>query len=241
MSNKVKFSAAMLALLAAGATAPELFDQFMSEKEGNALVAVVDPGGIWSLCHGVTVINGKRVVKGQTATEAQCKKVNAIERDKALAWVERNIKIPLTEPQKAGIASFCPYNIGPGKCFPSTFYKRINAGDRTGATGATGPQGPQGSAGAPAGALHAVGTFALAFMEPSRSPLNPGVNFAGSSLRACGILANSNREASFCIGGPNQAYTLPGTWHSCGIVSSSSNGISGNNFQYYAGLFQRIS
>ncbi|VFS19402.1 phage lysozyme [Escherichia coli] len=35
--------------------------------------------------------------------------------------------------QKAGIASFCPYNIGPGKCFPSTFYKRINAGDRRGA------------------------------------------------------------------------------------------------------------
>ncbi|WP_218712402.1 glycoside hydrolase family protein, partial [Escherichia coli] len=27
----------------------------------------------------------------------------------------------------------CPYNIGPGKCFPSTFYKRINAGDRKGA------------------------------------------------------------------------------------------------------------
>ncbi|ELV3514303.1 glycoside hydrolase family protein, partial [Escherichia coli] len=41
--------------------------------------------------------------------------------------------VPLTEPQKAGIASFCPYNIGPGKCFPSTFYKRINAGDRKGA------------------------------------------------------------------------------------------------------------
>lgn len=31
------------------------------------------------------------------------------------------------------LASFCPYNIGPGKCFPSTFYKRINAGDRRGA------------------------------------------------------------------------------------------------------------
>ncbi|END8122949.1 glycoside hydrolase family protein, partial [Escherichia coli] len=59
--------------------------------------------------------------------------VNAIERDKALAWVEKNIKVPLTEPQKAGIASFCPYNIGPGKCFPSTFYRRINAGDRRGA------------------------------------------------------------------------------------------------------------
>ncbi len=133
MSNKAKLSAAMLALIAAGASAPALFDQFISEKEGNALVAVVDPGGVWSLCHGVTVIDGKRVVKGQTATEAQCKKVNAIERDKALAWVDRNIKVPLTEPQKVGIASFCPYNIGPGKCYPSTFYKRMNAGDTKGA------------------------------------------------------------------------------------------------------------
>lgn len=65
--------------------------------------------------------------------EGKMRRVNAIERDKALAWVERNIKVPLTEPQKAGIASFCPYNIGPGKCFPSTFYKRLNAGDRKGA------------------------------------------------------------------------------------------------------------
>lgn len=131
--SKTKLSAAMLALLASGATAPILFDQFVSEKEGNVLVAVVDPSGIWSICHGVTVIDGKRVVKGQTATEAQCKKVNAIERDKALAWVDRNIKAPLTEPQKVGIASFCPYNIGPGKCYPSTFYKKLNSGDRIGA------------------------------------------------------------------------------------------------------------
>jgi lysozyme len=114
MSNKSKLSAAVLALIASGASAPLIFDQFISEKEGNALVAVVDPGGVWSLCHGVTVIDGRRVVKGMTATEEQCRKVNAIERDKALAWVDRNIKVPLTEPQKVGIASFCPYNIGPG-------------------------------------------------------------------------------------------------------------------------------
>ena len=31
------------------------------------------------------------------------------------------------------LASFCPYNIGPAKCFPSTFYKKLNAGDRIGA------------------------------------------------------------------------------------------------------------
>ena len=62
MANRAKLSAAMLSLIAAGASAPVLFDQFISEKEGNALVAVVDPGGVWSLCHGVTVINGKPVI-----------------------------------------------------------------------------------------------------------------------------------------------------------------------------------
>lgn len=132
-STRAKLSAAMLSLIAAGASAPVLFDQFISEKEGNALVAVMDPGGVWSLCHGVTVIDGKRVAKGMTATEAQCKKVNAIAQNRALAWVDQNIKVPLTAPQKVGIASFCPYNIGPGKCYPSTFYQRINAGDQKGA------------------------------------------------------------------------------------------------------------
>lgn len=36
----------------------------------------------------MTVIDGRRVVKGMTATEEQCRKVNAIERDKALARVD---------------------------------------------------------------------------------------------------------------------------------------------------------
>lgn len=36
MSNKAKLSAAMLALLAAGASAPVLMDQFLTEKEGEA-------------------------------------------------------------------------------------------------------------------------------------------------------------------------------------------------------------
>ncbi|HGY0283989.1 TPA: porin, partial [Salmonella enterica subsp. enterica serovar Napoli] len=84
-------------------------DQFLQEREGNTLVAVRDNGGVWSVCRGVTRIDGKPVVKGQRLTQSQCDHYNAIERDKALAWVNKNVHIPLTEPQKAGIASFCPY------------------------------------------------------------------------------------------------------------------------------------
>lgn len=134
MANlKTKLSAAMLALIAAGASAPVLMDQFLNEKEGNSLTAYLDGSGIWTICRGATRIDGQPVRQGMKLTQAKCDQVNAIERNNALAWVDRNIKVPLTAPQKVGIASFCPYNIGPAKCFPSTFYKRINAGDRKGA------------------------------------------------------------------------------------------------------------
>ncbi|CBG87819.1 lysozyme [Citrobacter rodentium] len=132
-TSKTKLSAAVLALVLSGASAPVILDQFLNEKEGNSFPAHKDGGGIWTICRGATMVDDKLVVQGMKLTQAKCDRVNAIERDKALAWVNLNIKVPLTEPQKAGIASFCPYNIGPGKCFPSTFFKRINAGDRKGA------------------------------------------------------------------------------------------------------------
>ncbi|HFD2992506.1 lysozyme [Klebsiella pneumoniae] len=134
MANlKTKLSAAMLALIAAGASAPVLMDQFLNEKEGNSLTSYRDGAGIWTICRGATRVDGRPVRQGMKLPQAKCDQINAVERNKALAWVDQNIKVPLTPPQKVGIASFCPYNIGPGKCFPSTFYKRINAGDRKGA------------------------------------------------------------------------------------------------------------
>ncbi|KQN56738.1 lysozyme [Erwinia sp. Leaf53] len=134
MANlKAKVSAAVLGLILAGAPASVILDRFLDEKEGNRLLAYLDSSGIWTICRGVIRVDGKAVVKGMRLTAEKCAEVNDVEERKALAWVERNIKVPLTEPQKAGIASFCPYNIGPGNCLPSTFYKRLNAGDRKGA------------------------------------------------------------------------------------------------------------
>ena len=116
MNAKIKYglSAAVLALIGAGASAPQILDQFLDEKEGNHTTAYRDGSGNWTICRGATMVDGKPVFPGMKLSK-------------------ENIKVPLSEPQKAGIASFCPYNIGPGKCFPSTFYKRINAGDRRGA------------------------------------------------------------------------------------------------------------
>lgn len=128
-----RLSAAMLTLIAAGASAPVLMKQFQSEKEGSSLTAYADQGGIWTICGGVTRVNGKPVVKGMRLTREQCDRIDAAEQAKALAWVDRNVRIPLTSPQKVGIASFCPWNIGPGKCMPSTFFRKLNSGDRPGA------------------------------------------------------------------------------------------------------------
>lgn len=132
-SARNKLSAAVLGLVLAGAPASVILDQFLNEKEGNSLTAYRDGSGIWTICRGATRVDGRPVEQGMRLTQQKCDQVNATERNKALAWVNRNIHVPLTEPQKAGIASFCPYNIGPGRCFPSTFYQRINAGDRRGA------------------------------------------------------------------------------------------------------------
>lgn len=134
MANlKTKLSAAMLALIIAGASAPVMMAQFQKEKEGTSLIAYQDQGGVWTICGGVTSVNGKPVFKGMKLTRPQCETIDKAEQAKALDWVEKNVHVPLTEPQKVGIASFCPWNIGPGKCFPSTFYGKISAGDRLGA------------------------------------------------------------------------------------------------------------
>lgn len=116
MGNKSKLSAAMLALIAAGASAPVLMSQFQHEKEGTSLIAYQDKSrGVWTICGGVTYVDGKPVIKGMKLTQAQCDKIDKAEQAKALAWVDKNVRVQLTKPQKVGIASFCPWNIGPGK------------------------------------------------------------------------------------------------------------------------------
>ena len=113
-------------------------------------------------------------------------------------------------------------------------------GDK-GATGATGAQGP---AGAPAGALNAVGAFALAHLTLSGSTIAiPGTSYAGSSLKSCAIVVDSERRASFVIKGLSGRetlgpYTLPGTWRACSLISTE--GLTGS-WTLYAGLFQRIA
>lgn len=66
MNAKIRYglSAAVLALIAVGAPAPDILDQFLDEKEGNHTTAYRDGSGIWTICRGATMVDGKPVFPG---------------------------------------------------------------------------------------------------------------------------------------------------------------------------------
>lgn len=137
--RKSKLSAAVLALVMLGASAPEIMDQFIEEREGSRQVSYLDGGSttvkrIWTICKGLTKIDGKPVTQNMKLSKEECAKHDRKELQATLDELER-IVVPsvwagLSEPAKAGIASFCTYNIGSPKCRGSTFLKLLNEGKR---------------------------------------------------------------------------------------------------------------
>lgn len=130
--RKTKLSAAMVALIAAGASFPALYNQFVvGEKENNRLVAYQDGEKIWTICGGLTRIDGVRVKQGDRLTPAQCDFYNAEHAAEAEAEMAKRMGPrwqSLSEPAKVGIASWCWTNIGWAKCEASTFMRLWRAG-----------------------------------------------------------------------------------------------------------------
>lgn len=126
--RKTTLSVALVTLISAGASAPTLYNQFLGEKEGTRFVAYQDGVGIWTICKGLTRINGQPVYKGMRLRSDECDKYDAEVQGKSLARLDTLVHVPLSEPAKAGIASFCLHNIGEGKCKDSTFLRLLNSG-----------------------------------------------------------------------------------------------------------------
>ncbi|ECA9706489.1 lysozyme [Salmonella enterica subsp. enterica serovar Bredeney] len=120
----------MMALVLGGASSLTLLNQFLHEEEGDRTHAYRDAGGVWTICKGLTHVDGNPVRKGMVLTPAQCDRLDRGQEQKALALIDRIVNEPLTPPQKAGIASFCAWNIGLEKCEHSTFLRELNAGHR---------------------------------------------------------------------------------------------------------------
>lgn len=137
--TKTTLSVAVVALIAAGAQAPEIMDQFIEEREGSRQVSYLDGGSttikrIWTICKGLTRIDGVPVTGNMRLTKEECARHDRKELQATLQELER-IVVPvvwngLSEPAKAGIASFCTYNLGSSKCRGSTFLRLLNAGQR---------------------------------------------------------------------------------------------------------------
>lgn len=134
-----RLSAAVLALVAAGASAPVIYEQFLHEREGSRLSAYLDSAGIWTICRGLTRIEGRPVRQGDRLTQAECDRLDAEEQARGLAEMQSLVRpdvwATLSPAARAGIASFCVHNIGATKCQQSTFLRLLNAGMRNEACG----------------------------------------------------------------------------------------------------------
>lgn len=124
--KKSLLSAAVIALVAAGASQTSILDQFIKEKESSEryeLKAYQDGARVWTICDGKTV----GVKPGDTMTKQQCDDWRKTEIGKRLTFAHKVIKVSMSDAAWAGFGSFC-WNIGNTGCANSTTAKQINAG-----------------------------------------------------------------------------------------------------------------
>lgn len=127
--TRSKLSKAVAALVASGASAAVILGTFLNEEEGSKFSAYQDGAKVWTICTGHT----GGVQRGQVATQAQCDKFLASDIGNSFALIDKMVRVPMSEPQRAGITSFCTFNNSPSACAKSTFMRKLNAGDKQGA------------------------------------------------------------------------------------------------------------
>jgi lysozyme len=124
--KKSLLSAAVLALVAAGASQTSILDQFIKEKESSEryeLKAYQDGARVWTVCDGKTA----GVTASTVMTKKQCDDWRRTEIGRRLTVAHKVIKVPMSESAWAGFGSFC-WNIGDAGCSRSTTAKLINEG-----------------------------------------------------------------------------------------------------------------
>lgn len=130
--KRTGISIAVAALIATGAGFPALYNQFVvKELEGNRLKAYPDGKGIWTICGGLTRINGVPVQRGDKMTEAECDEHNKAHAAEAELEMARRMGPrwqSLSTAAKVGISSWCWTNIGWSLCSTSTFMRLWKSG-----------------------------------------------------------------------------------------------------------------
>lgn len=119
-----RLSKAVMALVAAGATAGAIATAFIGEKEGRSLTAYQDGARVWTICDGYT----RGVTPGMAATDDECDRLRDSEIGRSFAEVDSVVVVPMSAARRAAIASFV-YNLGLPALARSTLLKKLNAGD----------------------------------------------------------------------------------------------------------------
>ena len=123
-----RLSKAVLALIAAGAGASVIATQLASESEGISLRAYQDGAKVWTICQGHT----GGVKPGMAVTQAQCNAFLKSDIGHSFAALSRSVKVPMSEPQRAGLADWM-FNVGEPAAAKSSLIRKLNAGDKAGA------------------------------------------------------------------------------------------------------------
>lgn len=100
--------------------------------EGFKTKAYLCPAGVWTIGWGSTRIFGGKVQPNQIISVADAQQQFEIDLWQFEGVVGREVKVPLTENQRAALVSLC-YNIGPANFTSSTLLRKLNAGDYAGA------------------------------------------------------------------------------------------------------------
>ncbi|MHC5174331.1 lysozyme [Serratia rhizosphaerae] len=114
---------------AAGGGAMAIAAVLIADLEGVRYEPYYDVAGVLTVCYGHT---GADIVLGKKYTEAECKTMLDKDLVPFTRSVERSIKVPASEYQRAALISFS-YNVGTHAFENSSLLRKLNAGDYSGA------------------------------------------------------------------------------------------------------------
>lgn len=116
-------------IAAAGGGAIAIAAVLVPNLEGVRYEPYRDVVGVLTVCYGHT---GADIVIGKRYTSGECKALLDKDLVPFARSVERSVKIPASEYQKASLISFS-YNVGVKAFESSTLLRKLNAGDSKGA------------------------------------------------------------------------------------------------------------
>lgn len=109
---------------AAGGGALAIATVMIPTLEGVKYKPYQDVAGVWTVCDGHT---GSDIIRNKTYTESECKAMLDKDLQPFARSVERSVKVPASEYQKAALITFS-YNVGISAFEKSTLLKDLNAG-----------------------------------------------------------------------------------------------------------------